>query len=85
MEPWELESEISRNELPEFSDILKRELFTTKFCAVMAKKIIMAANQNDLTTAEITRGITIWLDKLKKAGISPTNQFNEGETNNETD
>lgn len=79
MEPWELESEISRNELPEFNELVRRELFITKFCAVMAKKIIMAANQSDSTTAEMTRGITIWLDKLKSAGTSPTNPFNEGD------
>lgn len=44
MEPWELESEISRQEQPKFNELVSRELFITKFCAVMAKKIIMAAN-----------------------------------------
>lgn len=85
MEPWELDYETSRPEQPEFSELVRRELFITKFCAVMAKKIIMAANQSDSTTAEMTRGITIWLDKLKSAGISRTNPFNEGTIDNETD
>ena len=74
MNEWEVEKELTGKDLPDFDATLDKAVFLMKFTAVIAKKILLVADEKNVPTNFLLDGVEDWIrellgEKPMKAGV----------------
>lgn len=65
MNEWEVEKELTGKDLPDFDETLDKAVFLTKFTAVIAKKILIVAEERNVPTNFLLDNVEDWVKELK--------------------
>lgn len=69
MEKWQLVFETSRPEQQDFNDLLDNEIDLIRFTGIVAKEIILTAQEHHANIDLVYEAVGAWIKRIGDAGI----------------